>query len=365
MSSGGVEEESSESARQLECFERSGGRYSILVTPYIGYEDTVLEIRNRNRTRPTDRAHMDWRYKQLEGVKAARLFWIEVAGGMKIGVAGVVFRKYCVNGNLREMGVLGDIALDTRFRGKGLGKKLFDAINRSFQEDGSTLGLVIPNEMAGRALKATGWETADSLIPYVMDMEPGSKLVALLGNKTAKIVAAIIRESLLFVLRLKVDEEMEFQPVRLEHPTQGEPWERLRKEGLVMRDRQLDFLKWRYSEHPKGDFIFLECYKRKECVAMVVIRLLPDKRTCVIYDFIGELKEIHKVLRALSLWLYREKGVKKLRFVVNERRSFFKGIQRFGFVKRPVLGDVLVYEGSGYHRDKSLCWFITSGDKDV
>lgn len=365
LSSSSLEEEFSEKSKQLGCFQINGSNCRIVTTPYNGYENDLLEMRNRNRTSFKGREYMDWRYKQLEGNRAARLFWIELYNGIKIGVAGVVFRKYYVRGKLEEVGVLGDIALETEYRGKGLGKKLFDTINRSFHEDDSTIGFVIPNEMAKRPLKATGWETVDRLVPYVMNIEPMDKFVMSFGNKTAIVIGKIIRKSLLLLLRLQVDKEMEFISVTLNHSTLINLWERLSENKLVMRDRRMESLLWRYKEHPKGGFIFLECRKGKQSVALLVIRLNPNKETCIIYDFIGKLKGMHKVLRALALWLYREKGVNKLRFVVNEKRFFFKGLQRFGFIKRPALNDVLLYNGPGFQKEKDLHWYVTSGDKDV
>ena len=89
-------------------------------------------------------------------------------------MAAAIFRSYWVRGSVTTVAVIGDISLDTRWRGRGLGQVLLRFMTQHLDENTPRYGLVIPTESARRSLAKVGWTTAGELgsLVFVLDAEP-------------------------------------------------------------------------------------------------------------------------------------------------------------------------------------------------
>src|SRR5205823_3553504 len=90
---------------------RDGGEFSCEVTGFHGYEQETL-------------AYLDWRYRRSADSPEPQVFWLLTPERQRIGMASVVFRPYWSNNTRVQTAVVGDISLDTRWRGRGLGQAL-------------------------------------------------------------------------------------------------------------------------------------------------------------------------------------------------------------------------------------------------
>ena len=90
-------------------------------------------------------------------------------------MAAAIFRPYHLDGVRTPVAVIGDISVDARYRGRGLGQMLLrymtDFLDAHFP---AGLALVIPTDSARRALARVGWSTAGELASnvYVLDAAP-------------------------------------------------------------------------------------------------------------------------------------------------------------------------------------------------
>jgi GNAT superfamily N-acetyltransferase len=142
------------------------------VTGYKGFEDEILQLLNANRPVAQTRRWLDWRYTQLPGVPAPKVFWIRYNDRLPVGMASLIFRRYWVNGEPRDVAVLGDISLKQDLRGLGLGRQLMAFIGRHLNSWPNHSAFVIPTSAAERCLSATGRTTAGCIVPHVLLVDP-------------------------------------------------------------------------------------------------------------------------------------------------------------------------------------------------
>ena len=147
------------------------------VTGYAGFEEEILSLRNANRAVPKTRQYLDWRYTQLPGTPAPRVFWIRSRDRSAVGMASLIFRRYWVNGEPRDVAVLGDISLEESLRRKGLGRQLIEFVGRYLDQfSPHHSAFVVPTRAAQRCLSAAGWTTAGRLVPHVFLLDPTDAL---------------------------------------------------------------------------------------------------------------------------------------------------------------------------------------------
>src|SRR5438874_1914163 len=144
---------------------RDGGEFSCEVTGFHGYEQEILSLRNANRDEPETLAYLDWRYRRSADSPEPQVFWLLTPERQRIGMASVVFRPYWSNNTRVQTAVVGDISLDTRWRGRGLGQALLrfmtEYLDVHFPQQPA---FVIPTEAARRALSKVGWVTSGTLV---------------------------------------------------------------------------------------------------------------------------------------------------------------------------------------------------------
>ncbi len=97
------------------------------------------------------------------------------------------FRPYYINGRREPVAVIGDIALDARWRGRGLGRTLLRFMTTHLEQHYPRhAAFVIPTESARRALEACGWHTGGTLSPVVYVLDPTRYLESLIALCTAR-----------------------------------------------------------------------------------------------------------------------------------------------------------------------------------
>src|SRR5256714_15083027 len=98
-------------------------------------------------------------------------------------MAAVVFRPYWSDNTRVQTAVVGDISLDTRWRGRGLGQVLLrfmtEHLDVHFPRQPA---FVIPTEAARRALRKVGWVTLGALVPHVYVLDPTRYVRALVRS---------------------------------------------------------------------------------------------------------------------------------------------------------------------------------------
>src|SRR2546429_9517048 len=147
------------------------------------FRSQILGLRNANRDEPETLEYLAWRYRRSADSPEPQVFWLLTPERQRIGMASVVFRPYWSNNTRVQTAVVGDISLDTRWRGRGLGQALLrfmtEYLDVHFPQQPA---FVIPTEAARRALSKVGWVTSGTLVPHVYVLDPTRYVRALVRS---------------------------------------------------------------------------------------------------------------------------------------------------------------------------------------
>jgi len=341
------------------------------MTEYAGFEDEILRLRNANRDAQATREYLDWRYARLSGTPAPRVFWIRSADNSAVGMASVIFRRYWVNEEPRDMAVLGDISVDARLRNQGLGRQLMKFVSRNLDQfSAHHPGFVMPTPAAERCLSAAGWTTAGRLVPHVFLVDPTDALAALLRNEAlargvAAVFAKLVAASLRLYRRLCVAHGWSLQCADDVDETFDAFWRDYPKRHLTVRDMSQATLKWRYFQHPRYRFRVAKLVRDGEFMGYLVFEppVAPD-RTCRVHDVIVKRSKDLRCLLALFVRHCQSTGdSSRIRVVLCDRHPYAQALWKTGFVPRPAQAVFQVRSPEGSFVKPG--WHITSGDKDV
>lgn len=338
------------------------------VTGYPGHEERVLHLRNVNRKIAQTREYLNWRYRQLPGNPPARIAWLESERGEAVGMAAAIFRAFWVNDKLESVAVVGDISLDARLRGRGLGQQLLMGLSHDLVKHTSNhRALVIPTEAARRSLDTLGWRSAGKLIPYVCLLNPSIRLARILRSKFIGSVLGVLAQSTLAILsKLQVRNGFSIHITDDFDSMFDRLWTCLPKAGLIMSDRSFKTLAWRYRDHPNSFFRVARFIYRGELRGYVIFKADLAERECTIQDVVVANESDLPCMLALFLGYCIEQGsVDFIRLVLSECHPYIRKIWRLGFVPRELQGVFQVFDpllpGSGIIEP----WWLTGGDKDI
>jgi GNAT superfamily N-acetyltransferase len=339
---------------------------SCSVTALGGSERQILRLRNANRERPETLEYLRWRYERAPGCPEPCIYWLLSGGGERIGMAAAIFRPYYINGRREPVAVVGDISLDARWRGRGLGRTLLGFVTTHLEEHYRRhAAFVIPTESARRALKACGWHTGGTLSPLVYVIEPAKYLKSRLRYAPlARALGDPIRSfSRLWVSRyvppqgsLHFTDSLAGLPGPL--PGQTAP------HGIVVRDLSAATLEWRYARHPHTRFTFATLQHEGAVKALLVFEDSTLDGSCTIYELLADTAQDLRGLTALFIQHAWGPGrFTTLRTALDVRHPARSWLRHLGFIARPDDAVFQVHSASGVA--EGLRWRISLGDKDT
>lgn len=283
-------------------------------------------------------------------------------------MAAAIFRAFWVNGRLESVAVIGDISLDARLRGRGLGQQLLMGLSRDFVSRTSNhRALVIPTEAARRSLDALGWRSAGRLIPYVCLLNPSMRLARILRNKiVVDVLSVLTRSSLSMVAKLQARNGFSIHIADDFDSTFDGLWACLPKAGLIMSDRSFKTLAWRYRDHPNLCFHVARFVYRGELRGYVIFKSELMERECTIHDIVvADEGDLPCMLSLFLGYCIEHGGVDCIRLVLSEYHPYVRKVWRLGFVPRELQGIFQVLDPP--FPDSSIMepWCLTGGDKDI
>jgi GNAT superfamily N-acetyltransferase len=338
--------------------------FTVRVTGYTGLETEVLRLRNQGRDTPRTREYLDWRYHEPGGAPDPEVFWLE-SEGQAVGMASVVYRRYWVDGRALYLAVLGDITLNPRLRGRGLGQKLLRSVTSQLETSRrSTCGFVIPTAEAQRSLAAVGWQDRGRLITYVLPLDPSARLRAdLRDSALAQLFSRAWQTAVAGLLKLRTGSGdklvVQAEPDESFHSI----WEQVEKRDAVMRDRSLATFMWRYVRHPHTRFQFAKFFHGERVAGYVVFETGDIQSGWTIYDLLLARQEDLGALIALFVRECAARAASQLRVTLAETHPYRKQIARTGFIRRDASALWQIHCGASSPSPRR--WWITSGDKDI
>jgi RimJ/RimL family protein N-acetyltransferase len=344
-----------------------GSGFSCAVTGSDGLEQEILRLRNANRDSPETLEYIDWRYQSSRDAPEPRVFWLlSQDGQQRIGMASVVFRPYWINGVRVQTAVVGDISLDTRWRGRGLGRLLLRFMTNYLDEHfPQQPAFVIPTEAARKALASVGWVTQGALVPHVYVLDCTRYVRALVRSGwLATRIAGQIRRLAGAVARARTprDGSLHFKDTLDESLLQFA--RTLPASDGTVHDTGPEALRWRYAQHPKTRFTFATFSRSGEVRGFLVFEESTLEQTCSIYDLVARTRPDMRamlalfILRGLSM-----PGLITVRVLLDDRHPHRTCLRRLGFIARRSDAVFQVHSPSG--TAERLAWCVTQGDKDT
>jgi len=340
--------------------------FTFSITPYKGFEDEVLHLRNSNRDSLQTRKYMDWRYSGQQSTRPSLIFWVHDSGDKRVGMVGMVFRPYIVNNQRHYFAVIGDISLNSDLRGKGVAKKMFEFMNTHIKKENYPCAFVIPNPAAQKSLSSAGWNIEDSILPHVFLINPWEKIYGIIKNRffsalAGKLFKQFVKARLMLVPYLGITME---HPISFNNSFDSF-WKRFDKTNLVIRDRSSAMLTWRYANHPYNEFKIVRFQKNNQFVGYLIYMTNAEETTCTIYDLISSDNKLIKptiMLFIKSLCLTRQ--IISIRITLNCRHPYSALLRQAGFFRR-VDDNVFQTFPKSLAGNYVANWFLTSGDKDT
>ncbi len=340
------------------------GNFTVQVTGYSGHEEMVIAVSGAARENPQTRGHADWRYERLPGAPEPRIFWLCPRDAPPVGMVGLCYRPYWVDGTLKFVAVLGDISLEAVFRGQGLGKKLYREVNAWIESHEPGIGLVLPNTPARKGLEACGWEFAERRIPWVYVVNPRRRLSPFVGAGLARVLGELWRRRCLRRTAGSCTHEISHEVCSGFDPWFDEFWRERGKGGRIVRDRGVASLSWRYSRHPGRRFEIVRFLRGGVWIGYLVAA--ADEGDIQLFEC--ESLDETFTPAILTYWLRRvaeTANVEFVRTIVNEHNPVGAALRAAGFVPRAEAGVLGTLVGRGSPARAQCVWCLTPGDKDV
>lgn len=336
------------------------------VTGFAGFEQQILRLRNSNRENPETLEYLRWRYESAPEDPPPCIFWLRGPDGQLLGMAAAIFRPYHLHGARLPVAVIGDISVDARYRGRGLGQMLLrymtDFLDAHFPHG---LALVIPTDSARRTLARVGWSTAGELSSqvYILDAAPYLQRI-LRYPPLARGLARALRGGANQLARrhLKAGGALTLAsaPDAATYAFLGQ----LAQGQALARDLKPGSLEWRYVRHPHSRFTFATYQLAGVVRGLLVFEDTTLSGTCSIYElFAQEERDMcamlaHFVLRSAAIG-----GLGTIRVTLDSAHPARTALRRAGFVDRPAEAIYQVHSRNG-NAERAL-WRITQGDKDT
>lgn len=343
------------------------GDYRVEFTGYCGHEDEVLRLRNANRAVVQTRAYLDWRYRTHPGLPQPRIAWLRDSSGLALGMAAAIYRCFWIDGIACAVAVLGDISLDERLRGQGMGRRLLAGLSGELASGvGGGRGFVIPTEAARRSLDALGWRDAGQLISYVCLVDPAEQLGRRLGNASfARLLASPVRAVLALSARLQRRRDCRIELVDDFGESFDDCWTNLQKSGLIVGDRSGATLRWRYRDHPSRRFRVASFLRGRELRGYVVFETTHEGSDLSIQDMLAvERGELPGMLAHFISWCLGQRGLGAVRVSLSRGHPYAAGLWRLGFIPREAQARFQVLEPSAQASFVGT-WWLNAGDKDI
>ena len=340
--------------------------FSCAVSGFAGMEQEILRLRNTNRDNSETAAYLSWRYQSVPGAPTPCVYWLLTAQGERIGMAAAIFRPYWVQGVRTQVAVIGDISLDARWRGRGLGQELLRFMTQHLDENfPAHPALVIPTESARRSLERCGWETAGSLAPWVCVVDAADYLRPYtFSTLLAQLLARALRAGARAFVGRHVPRDGTLQVSDLPDSSIGEQARALAAAGAATRDLGAQVLGWRYTRHPHTAFRFATLSRAGVARAFLAFEESTQPGTCAIYDLWATSAADARAL--LALFMRRAltaAQLKSVRILLDERHPWRAELRRLGFIARPAEAVFQAHSRDG--AAARLEWRLSQGDKDT
>ena len=319
------------------------------------------------------RQHWEWQYKNLPG-KRSGVYTCAYENKMA-GYYHAPFYSGQINGERKLFAMVQDVAVNASLRGMGVFRKLAEYATDRLKSSGANLVYTFPNDKSIHTfLKYNGYHKVCSYDTFLLPVKC-AKIIksrfSLLG--TEKLVGAMADIFFKRNYRLGQGEEVNVLPGFDENSASF--FNRFASSFPVSRIRDMEYLKWRYSDKPAGKHVILALSSAGKMKAAAVFKQdeIFGVSAAILLDFaFEEEKDMAKLVHYVkenSQKIFEQQPA--LIFTAFCCAKFLRN-KKYGFVKvpektNPRLVNLLVKNISEKEAlvTDAANWFATLGDWDV
>ena len=319
----------------------------------------VLRLLNANRENNYDEEYFSWRYYGESSPYKPVVFYA-IKNAEIIGMSGIVFRKYVIDGKPSFFGITGDTAINGVHRRNGYGTQLLKFMLEYVKDNKLPPLMAIANASFCAAAIKAGWKTNVGYSTYVFVIqEPNEK-------KRTKVLFKIFKWYCDF--RKKLTNYASFKAVETTIFSEKFQyiWENLNKTGIVVREKSIEILKWRFIKNSGIQYRFT-AIEKNNVTGWFVWYLDTQHNLCYIADFLcADIDMVKPNFCAFIDYIRTTTNAAIVRMNYSSfNLNFGQQLQSIGFIKRPDDGFVCSTCALSDYSQYQLSWLITPGDKDL
>jgi GNAT superfamily N-acetyltransferase len=323
----------------------------------------LLDFRNLNRSARRDDVYFAWRYAQRPSGIEPSIVWAHDSASRPVGSLSLVPHHYDVSGESHMIGVLGDISVSERMRGKGIAFKMLEHLWTLSEVRKLRACMVLPNEEASRPLSKSGWVEVSGLERYV-------RLSNIEGHARRKLKSAFLAKAISAPVRamLSVTDALNRVPEGFNAGlAEGFDerftglWEKMNKDGIVVGNRDSRYLSWRYASHPLNKYNIFIMEDGGTLTGYAVYRFEEDQLH--IDDILAEERTCPFIIPCLLKFI-KSNALSTILIRLGENCRLDFGLFKNGFLKRKDRQKLMI-RASDPGNPVWLNWYLTAGDKDV
>ncbi|MCC6502889.1 MAG: GNAT family N-acetyltransferase [Deltaproteobacteria bacterium] len=340
-------------------------------TSYEKSASKIISLRNSNRAVPRDANYFNWRYSQRPCDGKPIIIMAEISGEA-VGCLSLIPHHYYINGERRQVGILGDISVSKEFRGKGIAKKMFACLMDIKDLDKRVDAcIVLPNEDAARPLESAGWVSVSRLERHVKILNLEKYIEKKIPNRLAlKLLASALQTALKFqypALWLR-NRDIKGAPAAGFDARFDSLWSRFDKKGASIGQRDRGYLTWRYLSHPLTDYRLYTLTDGDKLCGYLIYHIEDDR--CFVDDILClHVNKYPEYLLARFIGhITKDAGCSSVILAVSRVCAKRLPLRKFGFFRRPDFQKFLVAGGRALKAPAFIFddrWYLTQGDKDA
>jgi RimJ/RimL family protein N-acetyltransferase len=343
---------------------RSGTKFRVVQTDISRYKEWILRMWAENLP-GTPPGRFEWINHGDPAGEAVWFFAFEEASGDPVGTVSIMPRDVFLNRKKARAGILGDIMVQSKHRGLGVGLRLVRATVEHMAELGLEFVYSIPNEASRKTMERAGLRGIGMLQTMVRPIRAEYYLEKHLNPIIAKAVSAIADQAMKLISReTYVRPKGVFEELRSFDEAFGRFWERKIAEDAdgAIGDRRPSYLTWRYLKNPEHDFRVI-MFKRdgdRDLEGYLVFCI--DFGKMRIYDIFALEEEAVEALLKRAVTLAREEKCHGIYVEVFERNPLVKDLKLFRFMDTKDDARILAL---GCDQLMNGEWLFFAGDRNI
>lgn len=329
-------------------------------------DETILtDFLARNDIRCPDQNSFRWLYLDNPAGKARVWMSLDSETLAPVGIAGAFPRRMCIGGNKEVGWVLGDFAVDSRYRSLGPAIQLQRACLQGLNALVPAIYYDFPSASMVAVYQRLGISTSRCMARLVLPLRVDDKVRRWAGDSTWSRALSTVANAGLSLRNATLLRHKNLSATITHHCGSefSELALRLTRPAHICNLRTAEYLNWRYCNHPYRAYEVIGLHGADSLLAYAVVTEVDNNLDVV--DFFGIRETLPKLLlEVISMGIGRK--LQSVTASILAERSLLRLFANFGFHERERFPVVVSCPDMAEHNLKQSVseWFLMNGDRE-